>query len=322
MFTLTPTGKTIYYENVRTAMPTSGRPGGNALADPIVAPQIEGVVVVAYGPGTSIVSRMNGSAGTVSALLAVGAGDLSLVTLANDLKTKYEAHRVDITAHSGADAANVVTAADASDLPTAITLLNDIRTQYEAHRVVTPAVHIAADVVNAVTAPAATDLTSAVTLANDLRTQYEAHRVDLVSHAAADSTNVIVAPAATASSNSVMLLDGDDAYPLGTIELLTDPFNRLYAIVKDRAGTIVAQNAPAGPPVVAGKSVTLTLIWDATAPVDGTRHVYMRIDQTPVTASEWIAGTDPLTAWTHFTPTRIVTGSDVQELKLSALALL
>ncbi len=120
----------------------------------------------------------------------------ALVLLANNLKAKYEAHRVltSGSVHGAADTTNDVTAPNATNLATAITLLNDIRTQYEAHRVLTSgSVHGAADSTNAVSAPAASDLATAIALANDLRTQYEAHRV-LTSgsvHGAADSTNTI-----------------------------------------------------------------------------------------------------------------------------------
>ncbi len=128
----------------------------------------------------------------------------TLVTLANELKVDYEAHRV-LTAgsvHGAADATNAVSAANATDLATAITLLNDLRTQYEAHRVLTAgSVHGAADATNAVSAPAATDLATAITLANELKVDYEAHRVLTAGsvHGAADATNAVSAANATAA---------------------------------------------------------------------------------------------------------------------------
>lgn len=122
------------------------------------------------------------------------------ITLVNELKADYNAHRV-LTAggvHGAADSTNAVTSADATDLASANTLANEIKTDYEAHRVLTAgSVHGAADSTNVVTAADATDLSTLITLVNDLRTQYEAHRVLIAGsvHGAADSTNTVSAAA-------------------------------------------------------------------------------------------------------------------------------
>lgn len=143
-------------------------------------------------------------------ILDVGPGLDLAITLVNDLKTQYEAHRV-LTAgsvHGAADTTNVVGSPDATSLATAITLANEIKTDYEAHRILTAgSVHGAADNTNAVTAADSTDLDSLITLVNDLRTQYEAHRVYTVGgvHGAADTTNVVTA-SAVASTVQVHIL--------------------------------------------------------------------------------------------------------------------
>jgi hypothetical protein len=123
--------------------------------------------------------------------------DLAIL-LVNDLKAKYEAHRVLIagSVHGAADNTNAVTAPNATSLATANTLANDIKTQYNAHRVLTTGgVHGAADTTNVVTSANATDLATLITLVNEMRTDYEAHRV-LTSggvHGASDTTNTISA---------------------------------------------------------------------------------------------------------------------------------
>ena len=122
------------------------------------------------------------------------------ITLVNELKADYEAHRV-LTAgpvHGAADTTNTVTSADATDLASAQTLANEIKTDYEAHRILTAgSVHGAADSTNAVTAADATNLSTLITLVDDLRTQYEAHRVLTAGgvHTNADSTNTVSASA-------------------------------------------------------------------------------------------------------------------------------
>lgn len=126
------------------------------------------------------------------------------ITLVNELKTDYEAHRI-LTAgsvHGAADTTNVVSASDATDLASALTLANEIKTDYEAHRVLTAgSVHGAADSTNAVTAADATTLATLITLVNDIRTQYEAHRVLIAGgvHGAADNTNTVTATAVGAN---------------------------------------------------------------------------------------------------------------------------
>jgi len=73
------------------------------------------------------------------------------ITLANDIRTCYEAHRVLVgggPCHGQADTANAVSAAACSDLDTAVVLLKDLKAQFEAHRINVsgvPVVHIAAD---------------------------------------------------------------------------------------------------------------------------------------------------------------------------------
>lgn len=54
-------------------------------------------------------------------------------TLANEIKTKFEAHRVLLTAHPKADTAHAIAAADASDLATLITLVNELGDDIAAH---------------------------------------------------------------------------------------------------------------------------------------------------------------------------------------------
>ncbi len=127
-----------------------------------------------------------------------------IVELANDIKAKYDAHRILTgTVHENADSTNDVTAADATDLATANTLVNDIKAQlnahnaedseleeaftllneikvdFDAHRVlVGGSEHGTADSTNDVTAADATDLATANTLANDIKVQLNAHNAE------------------------------------------------------------------------------------------------------------------------------------------------
>jgi len=77
--------------------------------------------------------------------------------------------------HEQADTTNIVTAADATDLPTAITLVNQIKDKYKAHRSTTGSVHIDPDVINSINYNKATDQSTADVLANATKTAFNAH---------------------------------------------------------------------------------------------------------------------------------------------------
>lgn len=117
--------------------------------------------------------------------------------LLNNLKTKYNAHRVLTagTVHGAADSTNVVDAANATTKATAITLANQLKAKFNAHIILTAAsVHGHVDAVNTVVyidAPATATWSHLRNLADQIRDQYEAHRVftDDSCHGAADNTN-------------------------------------------------------------------------------------------------------------------------------------
>lgn len=116
--------------------------------------------------------------------------------LADDLRTKYNAHRI-LTAssvHAGADTTNTVVATTIASKATAITVLNALKTAFNAHCGNVTSCHGAADTTNPVVLA---DLASTATwsqiqaMVDAIRTGYEAHRV-LTSgsvHGSADSTN-------------------------------------------------------------------------------------------------------------------------------------
>lgn len=147
----------------------------------------------------------------------------SLVSLANDVRARYEAHRVLTPAHAIADAVNAVVPGPCTDLASAIGLLNDIRTRYGAHRV-QAAVHVSNDTVNVVTAPAATDATSAYVLANDLLEVFSLHQAYAGPHLAADAVNV------------VSVIDASDILTL--IDLIELPAGIRYSYNAHRVGPV------------------------------------------------------------------------------------
>ncbi len=92
------------------------------------------------------------TADTTNAVTSPDATDLSsLITLINEFRTDYEAHRILVGAgpvHGSADTVHAVTADPASDLDSAVTLIKDLHLRFEAHREDisgTLAIHVSAD---------------------------------------------------------------------------------------------------------------------------------------------------------------------------------
>lgn len=129
----------------------------------------------------------------------------ALNTLINEIYTDFNAHVI-LTAggvHGGADSADVVSIASATDTATRIARINALRAAYILHIAKTAGgVHGAADTVDVIVAPVATDDSSALILALDMTAKYNAHRVLTAGsvHGAADSTNAVTSPAPSAGA--------------------------------------------------------------------------------------------------------------------------
>jgi len=92
------------------------------------------------------------AADAVNIVVAADATNLgTLITLANDIRTQYEAHRVLVgggPCHGQADTTNAISAAACTDLDTAVVLVKDLKAKFDAHRINVagaPPVHIASD---------------------------------------------------------------------------------------------------------------------------------------------------------------------------------
>lgn len=102
------------------------------------------------------------------------AGEATSVTLANALRTAYEAHRVSAALHSAADSTNAVAAVAATNLATVQTLLNELKADFNLH--VATAVHRPSTWTPATVATAdASDQSTANALANALKRAFNAH---------------------------------------------------------------------------------------------------------------------------------------------------
>jgi len=163
--------------------------------------------------------------------------------LANDLKAKYELHRVKVAGnvHWAADAANAIAVVDATDEASLVALANDLKAKFNAHAIkVSANTHRFADA-KAVTAVAdATDTATACTLVNAIKALYNAHCVDIgcsllaLSDTSAFTTNnSLIGAKVTFTGNVTAALAGATAYVLSnTVTLLNFAPGALAAIPK------------------------------------------------------------------------------------------
>jgi hypothetical protein len=125
----------------------------------------------------------------------------SIIALANNLRSKYEAHRVADGIHGTNDTTNTIVAAAAIDLASAITLLNDIKAKFNAHIIMVsgdPPVHTEADTDNEIYSINSSQLASAVILVNEIRKRYENHRMNRIIHLDDDLDNRVTVAKAEA----------------------------------------------------------------------------------------------------------------------------
>ncbi|KKK72262.1 hypothetical protein LCGC14_2905630, partial [marine sediment metagenome] len=99
--------------------------------------------------------------------------------MANDLRTKFDAHLINLGSHNPDDEDELIGVVNASNLTSLIILLNQLKAGFNAHIAKGSGagnVHQIVDGTNIVTLDDATDMVSSVELANDLRTKFNAHR--------------------------------------------------------------------------------------------------------------------------------------------------
>jgi hypothetical protein len=152
----------------------------------------------------------------------MGIGAFNDVTTTFDSAESYEKNwYLPHVVHEQADTINGVTAAAATDLPTAIVLVNQIKDKYKAHRSTTGSIHIDPDVINSVNYNKATDQSTANVLANAIKAAFNAHLWNYPSvHHKWDSVNEVT---------------GAGAYDLPSLLILA---NALKAAFNDHLATV------------------------------------------------------------------------------------
>jgi hypothetical protein len=115
------------------------------------------------------------------------------ITMANDIRAKFEAHLIYPAAHSPDDTSDYLDVVDASDLTSLVILVNELKSKFNSHlsKGGASGVHKNIDTVNPAVSADATDLTTALALINELRTNFNAHRNEVGVHFSGDGVNVV-----------------------------------------------------------------------------------------------------------------------------------
>jgi len=115
------------------------------------------------------------------------------ITMANDIRAKFEAHLVYPAAHSPDDTSDYLDVVDATDLTSLVILVNELKSRFNSHlsKGGASGVHNNVDTVNLAISTDVIDLTSALTLINELRINFNSHRVESGIHFSNDNENVV-----------------------------------------------------------------------------------------------------------------------------------
>ena len=168
------------------------------------------------------------------------------VALANDLKAKWNTHIDDVTAHTNDDDASLVTAADSTDDgngTSLIALLTDMLLKYDNHDgdaelAANWAWHIAQESGDHSVASTAAPTTIAhcVTDVNDLLTVMAAHIADVTAHnTAGTSSSLTAVTAAHENLDAANLSTAADATNLATLIVLISDIQDTYDVHDDDA---------------------------------------------------------------------------------------
>jgi hypothetical protein len=137
-----------------------------------------------------------------------------LMALVNEIRTRYDVHRISTGVHQNNDTVNAVVSPPASNLGNTITLINEVRTKFNAHNA-SQAFHANSDTVNVIVSPDATDLVTLQNLANELKKDFNDHRIQPGVHQTNDTSNNVSAPDAFNLPSSIALINNiADKYEL------------------------------------------------------------------------------------------------------------
>lgn len=118
---------------------------------------------------------------------------------------------------------------------------------------------------------------------------------------------------AAGTARAVAFLADASLSPTHYLGIAVDATNRPYLLIKNIAGTTVAQSTPTGPAIGAGVLLRVRAVWDASSVVySSDTPEYAAIEVNGAGSSSW--ATNPGASWSSFTPTVLLAGIPVGAL--------
>lgn len=150
--------------------------------------------------------------------------------------------------HTSADT-NLITAPNASDLPTALTLANEARYDYTAHVNLNADIHSTPDLLNLPTAALAANEATLIALVNDLKLRFNLHLLRLNVHGKKDTAAIITTADASDLATAITLVNAFKTnYTLHIATLGGGAFNESYSASFDPADLEASVHTAAASP--------------------------------------------------------------------------
>lgn len=105
---------------------------------------------------------------------------------------------------------------------------------------------------------------------------------------------------------TVLYLTDNPASPTNYISVALDSFNRPLVRVTNISGVVQAVVTPSFANIPGGQSVFVQISWDSATALATGRHVAQKVNEVAVASTDWT--TNPVSPWTHFTPSHLVAG--------------
>lgn len=250
---------------------------------------------------------------------------VAAMALANQIKSKFNAHASSGSLHAHADNTNSITSDDAHDLPSLITLIVEIMADYTAHNADANlasawAYHVAQQsgtkVLTSTTAPQT--LSECLTLLLDIKTQFNSHDAGATAHNSGSTQQVSkytepqISSAGGTGSNYIYTILARYDYYVGT-DLVKD-YGPTHQIELSNVGAPNSNTVTIGEiPVIANGSYenwdTSNIKWEIyRTETDGTTHYYLKEVTNGTTSTTDTTSDATLTAGT---PQQIYTAGSV-----------
>jgi hypothetical protein len=201
----------------------------------------------------------------------------SSISIANDIKSKFNLHVVQPTVHGANDLADAIEIVDAKDLDSLIILLNALKLKFNAHILkadptfVVISAHKNFDTTNEILSGDAENLDTSLTLANELRLKVDAHRTSTDVHFVDDIFNEIPLAMQVGVLTNLGAYEFQDSWEAGAVDWTV---LRTYRVYRDPDGNASLYMSGDVDPLVTVPKASLPSISDFGGKFDPVQQVF------------------------------------------------